>query len=63
MSLISLIKFSPSVDMSSNLPIKGETYVAPAFAARRAWPTEKTSVQLVFIPLSEKYLKPKRKKY
>ena len=37
-------------------PIKGETYVAPAFAASRACPAENIKVQLVLIPLSEKYL-------
>ncbi len=42
--------------MSSNLPIKGEIYVAPAFAANRACPGEKTSVQFVFIPSDAKYL-------
>ena len=31
-------------------------YVAPAFAASKAWPAEKTNVQFVLIPLFEKYL-------
>ena len=42
--------------MSSSLPMKGLTYLAPAFAARRAWFAENTSVTLTGIPCSEKLL-------
>ena len=43
-----------SFSQSSNLPIKGDTYVAPHFAANRACPGEKINVQFVFILLLEK---------
>ena len=36
--------------------MKGDTYVAPAFAANKACPDEKTRVQFVLSPLSLKYL-------
>src|SRR4030042_3759443 len=39
--------------MSSSLPTKGLTYVAPAFAARRAWLGEKTRVTFVLMPIPE----------
>ena len=32
--------------------MKGDTYVAPAFAANKACPDEKTRVQFVLSPLS-----------
>ena len=46
----------PSTEMSSNRPINGDTYVAPALAANKAWPAEKTNVQFVLIPFCVKYL-------
>ncbi len=43
------IKSNPFSPISSNLPIKGETYVAPALAAIKAWIGENTKVQVVLI--------------
>ena len=36
MSDILLIRSNPAIELSSSLPTKGETYLAPAFAARIA---------------------------
>src|SRR3989338_303940 len=43
----------PSSPTSSSLPRNGETKVAPAFAAKRAWAAENTNVTLVFMPFLE----------
>jgi len=42
--------------MSSSLPINGLTYLAPAFAAKRAWFGENTRVTLTGIPSAVKLL-------
>ena len=49
------ITSKPSVEISSSLPIKGETYVAPALAANNAWPDENINVQLHDIPSASNY--------
>ena len=48
MSEISLIVSNPLIELSSSLPTKGETYVAPALAARTAWAASKINVTLIF---------------
>ena len=42
--------------MSSSLPRNGDTYVAPALAARSAWLAEKIRVTFVLIPSEERTL-------
>ena len=49
---ISSIRSIPVMPMSSSLPRKGETYVAPALAASIACAAEKMSVTFVFMPLA-----------
>ena len=46
---MSLIKFKPVIELSSNLPTKGETYAAPAFADRIACATSKIRVTFTLI--------------
>ena len=46
----------PGIEISSSLPRNGDTYVAPALAARRAWFAEKISVTFVLIPSAERTL-------
>ena len=55
-SAICLIKSIPGWLISSNLPRNGETYVAPALAARIAWFAEKINVTFVLIPSLERTL-------
>ena len=50
------MRFMPSCPVSSIRPMKGETYVAPAFAAISACEAEKISVTLVSTPSSVKTL-------
>ena len=52
-SAISRIRSTPLVEISSSLPRNGETYVAPALAARSACAAENTSVTFVLIPIAE----------
>ena len=47
---ISEIKSTPLVEISSRRPRNGDTYVAPALAARSAWFALKISVTFVLIP-------------
>ena len=54
--MISAISDIPSAPVSSILPINGDTYVAPAFAAISAWDAEKIRVTFVFIPSAVKIL-------
>ena len=49
-SAISRIRSTPLTEMSSSLPRNGETYVAPALAARSAWLAVKIRVTFVLIP-------------
>ena len=55
-SAICWISSTPSVEMSSSLPRNGDTYVAPALAARSAWLAEKIRVTFVLIPSEERTL-------
>ena len=45
---------TPEKELSFNLPTKGETYFAPAFAARIACETEKTRVTFTGIKSLER---------
>ena len=55
-SAIVSISSTPSVEISSSLPRNGDTYVAPALAARRAWLDVKIRVTFVLIPSEESTL-------
>ena len=43
----------PGCDISSSLPRNGDTYAAPALAAKRAWLAENISVTLHLMPSDE----------
>ena len=53
MFAMSLIRHRPPKELSSTLPTKGETYVAPAFADSIACDGEKISVTFTLIKLRE----------
>ena len=53
---ISSIRLIPAVLISSNLPRNGDTYVAPALAASKAWFAVKISVTFVLMPSADRTL-------
>ena len=53
---MSSIRVIPTEPISSTLPRKGETYVAPALAAISACVAEKISVTFVFTPFADRIL-------
>ena len=56
MPVICATRETPSKELSSTLPTKGETYAAPALAARIACAAEKINVTLTFIDSLAKIL-------
>ena len=46
----------PGCDISSNLPRNGDTYAAPALAARSAWLAVNINVTLTLIPYDDNTL-------
>ena len=53
---ISSIRLIPAVLISSSLPRNGDTYVAPALAASKAWLAVKISVTFVLMPSADRTL-------